>query len=648
MKRTFEIDLLIGGYSYSLTDDLKNWDDVKLSFERSDYGGVIKSFSTKFEFVGVSYSLIKQEYLTNYLSSSSSVVVYTINNSRLRSEKFRCALDFSTLEDDGSTIFINAIDNTLASIIKSKKSTVYDIPVSDIKLAKPLLYDRLMMYNACNWIITGETVETETTSYVTNTYTVESGLTKFFAVPIYIKDSGNIFNKNFVEVYDVQKSTGAANEDVSFLKCLKPISCHISLKFSLWVHFSGAVSPINVYITRVRNNVGLWLTPSLSITEGANNISAEYDVDLQKGDLLQFQFSIPPGTVEIYQFLPTTDEIKITFNAREDSVDLDIISPLQLLKSLIQNIYGSPVDCSISLNDRMINTLICAAESIRGLANAKIHTSYSKFADFMSAEFGYVPVISSNSVAFVHRNSLFINEVVKSFGTNHSDFKFNVESALIYSSVKVGYDKQDYDSVNGRDEFRFTNEFTTGKTLTDNSLSLISPYRADAYGIEFLANKRGEDTTDDQSDNDVFIIGAIQDINNYYLDRTATITGILSPNTMFNAMFSPKAMLVANESYIGVTAELLTFSSTEGNGDVVVNGISEKDNLIISNRLFKAEKSSIDVSDLNVPSNLTKAVDFVKNGKKYRGFVMGIDYNITKDSPVTYNLLIQGIYDENS
>lgn len=59
--------------------------------------------------------------------------------------------------------------------------------------------------------------------------------------------------------------------------------------------------------------------------------------------------------------------------------------------------------------------------------------------------------------------------------------------------------------MNGRDEFRFTTEYTTGIDITDNVLELISPYRADVYGIEFLSQKRGQDTTDSESDNDVFL-----------------------------------------------------------------------------------------------------------------------------------------------
>lgn len=109
----------------------------------------------------------------------------------------------------------------------------------------------------------------------------------------------------------------------------------------------------------------------------------------------------------------------------------------------------------------------------------------------MESEFGYVPVIEGNKVTFAHRYALFDDYVVKDLSDQINDYEYSVNSSLIYTSVKVGYDKQDYDSINGRDEFRFTNEFSTGLKLTDNTLSLISPYRADAYGIEFLVQKEG-------------------------------------------------------------------------------------------------------------------------------------------------------------
>lgn len=47
----FKCELLIREKRYNVTDDLKNWDDFELSQKRSNYDGVVRSYSTSFEFV---------------------------------------------------------------------------------------------------------------------------------------------------------------------------------------------------------------------------------------------------------------------------------------------------------------------------------------------------------------------------------------------------------------------------------------------------------------------------------------------------------------------------------------------------------------------------------------------------------------------
>ena len=77
----FRCQILINGISYEATDDLKNWDDFGISQKRSNYDGVIRSFSTKFEFVNRSYELLKEEFEQHYLSAKAAIVFYLRNNS---------------------------------------------------------------------------------------------------------------------------------------------------------------------------------------------------------------------------------------------------------------------------------------------------------------------------------------------------------------------------------------------------------------------------------------------------------------------------------------------------------------------------------------------------------------------------------------
>ena len=236
------------------------------------------------------------------------------------------------------------------------------------------------------------------------------------------------------------------------------------------------------------------------------SLSWESDVALSAGDGIILLGYYESKFAELYF---TKLDVTMTFPSKGLPISIDTIKPItilnRLLKSMNEGKDGILGEIASGVDSRLDDSLILAAESIRGIPEAKLYTSYTKFVNWMEAEFGFVQVIKGNTVLFVHRDDLFSNNNAKDLGSDFSDFEYKVEESRMYSRVKVGYDKQDYENTNGRDEFRFTTEYSTGITITDNVYELISPYRADAYGIEFLVQKRGKDTTDDESDNDVFL-----------------------------------------------------------------------------------------------------------------------------------------------
>ena len=648
----YKCELVIGGCSYDVTDNLVNWDDVEMSFKRNDYDGVVRSFSTKFQFANGAYSLLLKQYTDNYLKSNASIVFYIRNNSWLWNEKFRCALDFSTFSHNGTTCEINAVDNSLASLIKAKKGTQYEYPVGELKEEYKLFYDRMQMHNQANFTITGENEEESGAvmhTYVDipqNTEDISSSLPLYIVTP-------DIFNKNVVEIYDEEQNnnipySGTTPPPAFFLKCLRTFTT-VNIKFDLVVrtfdgkglsnvilrHYDGTnYKDILRVVIPINDNYVAMKTPDEGI-----------DIKMASGDMLFFVLNAIGATRFDFAY-PIADPryINISFVGQDEAVSIDVVKPISLLSRLLKSINGGKegVTCEIvsGVDSRLDNTLIVAAESIRGIEDAKIYTSYTKFVKWMEAEFGFVPVVGENKVTFVHRDSLFQDVQIKDFTENSREFEYSVNSSLIYSGIKVGYDKQDYDSVNGRDEFHFTNEYLTGITLTDNVLDLISPYRADAYGIEFLAAKRGEDTTDSKSDNDIFFVGAELSGDKYKLIRIP-ISGVISPDTMFNAMYSQRYMIEANEKFIGAFTDRLESASSEGNSDVVIDGVSEKADILISERSFTVGELSFETGDTEIPSDLSGYVVVTNGGKTYKGYLSNVSYNLGRSEAVKYTLIVK-------
>lgn len=159
--------------------------------------------------------------------------------------------------------------------------------------------------------------------------------------------------------------------------------------------------------------------------------------------------------------------------------------------------------------------------------------------------------------------------------------------------------------------------------MTDNSLEMISPYRADAYGIEFLADKIGEDTTDNESDTDLFMVGVKSDSSGlkYILNRDYLMGGVLSPDTMFNAMFSPSSMVLANEAYIGSSVEMLTFASSDGNSDVGIDGMGESRDIILSKGCLLWRRWNLRLRMWNFRKILQELLKWNTKAKLYRDII---------------------------
>jgi hypothetical protein len=207
--------------------------------------------------------------------------------------------------------------------------------------------------------------------------------------------------------------------------------------------------------------------------------------------------------------------------------------------------------------------------------------------------------------------------------------------------VNVGYEKQEYDSVNGKDEFRFTNIYNTGITISDGKLELISPYRADAYGIEFLAQRIGEDTTDNSSDTDVFFVCVKKGSSPYLLDRTDNISGVISPTSMFNVMYAPTTIIEANKEYLGGLVSELDYASSEGNTSVSINGKMENRNITLDGGLFLVNEVEVETSDMEMPEDMTGVVEFSHQGEKVRGYYKNANFHYTRTKSSKITLIVK-------
>ncbi len=159
-----KITLIIKNKEIDITGELKNWDDIELTYKRKDFGGIYRTFAKKFEFIKGAYKALKQLYLSEGLVSSAKIVIYRQINDLTYKEAYRCSLDFMSYSDDGYTLTLSAIDDDTYSIINSQKSQVFDIAVSDMPQVK-MTYKRMYLNNRVSWSVNPTDEQTETGVY---------------------------------------------------------------------------------------------------------------------------------------------------------------------------------------------------------------------------------------------------------------------------------------------------------------------------------------------------------------------------------------------------------------------------------------------------------------------------------------------------
>ncbi len=272
----------------------------------------------------------------------------------------------------------------------------------------------------------------------------------------------------------------------------------------------------------------------------------------------------------------------------------------------------------------------------------------------------------SQTIYFVPRNEIFAGNKTVVL-PNIRELNFSINSGIAYSSLTIGYDKQEYEAECGRDEWNFSAQYTTGVDKFEKKLSLISKYRADCYGFEFLSQERSKDTTDNKSDNTVFFIhcktneeeqtdsssdsrgdgddeGSTIVTRSLICDRSATIVGALT-DTVFNGEYAPYLCAKANAAYIAAAMCPMTlkFASFDGNTEVSIDGIKGNADLQLNEQLFTLGEVQFSSADVDTKLDVNALYEVQSNGITYRGFLKEVSFKYAKAETVKYKLIVKEI-----
>ena len=872
--------LTINGKENELTSDcIANWDEVMCTYRRTDFSGVVRSISSKFQFAKDAYEMLLSAYLQDAVRTSASVAIFVLNDDWSWSKVFESALNFSTVIWDNYTFNINCIDDSLASLIKSRKSTKYEFEIGkEIEVGGILNFDRITMQNSCAHEIMGEN----------DTFHKDGAIIIKHNPNLSRLQAYQIGDANTYENSPILSKDQDANAGGCFIEVVSSVS-ELHLRVEIWnkyAHGWGADSPklLEIYLYKYNGdepdfnnasqNMGLVYSVSSTYVQPSSHFAGTWVLDKglyvgtyktvedlkrahpnppqgawaiigtgvkvgeaesvyitpksNKSSLVKWELGAATwiggrGNLQIstdehksiYDFelsnvasgtkfalffkcdypvrgmregqFPIFSKITSEWKSRAKPIQIDSIAPKKLLSAICERIGNDQYNIIpnfSSLDPRLANTYILAAESVRNIPGAKIYTTFNDFCDWMEAVFGYVYTLGepipaqyngmmpisgidddwafdvgdthgrvvdgycphehyieepffirshncfcvwdnhetanmytqwkdsykyndengigrkdlifddgrryyvmgenddlvefvgdakpasriTQSINFVHRSELFQNEEQGVVFYDAKEPNNKVNNSILYSVVEVGYEKQDYETECGRDEWNFMNYYNTGVDVIEKKLTLQSKYRADCYGLEFLSQERAKDSTDNKSDNTVFFVYtkletkeeeqesgeagsrgddeevAIQETTTLVIDRSAKIQGALT-DTVFNGEFSPYYCVKANEGYISAVAPnvVLQFASSDGNSDIIIDGIKTTANIPLTQRLFSESEFKFVATDLERSIDFSKLIKVVSNGLIYSGFLKETEFCYPKPQEVKYTLIVKDI-----
>lgn len=801
----------IGGIKQEIPQRcIKNWDEVKCAYKRTDFSGIVRSFTSQFEFVDEVYNMLRDLYLRDGFNAVAILYLYTITDRWEWVERFSAPIDFTSLIWDGNILKVNCIDNSLAAYIKANKSTKYEFIIGEeLKYDNTLSFDRVPMLESLTYEFTQGTQYEDCADLLVSIRRGENPFLGIIAEEISINRVIE-WNDDQTDDADSYLFKAVADIDVTLdfeisWRCdVGKMGTNIGIKVKRnGIDVPVVSDPDNSRVPTSLAYPGLKGLEYVGIFNNSEELTSEYPHPTEKQwakidgkvwytvyDGMSWHWSSSDKTpAEFYterssgkrilslrmgdvvyidasdhdaEFRIVTSKFCFSWITRGKKVDIPVLTPDVLCGELLRRIVNDEIKLNVVISDfdsRLANTRLIAAECARGINGAKLYTSFNDFSEWMSVVFGYVyrigsvnppqfmhiqtcggyetgeykyqqgtyygdidvdnifynPQIScfiykdadtgnryyhwlgndayndrylkprtdtlyiikqistttkfcfeeysgiplypkpvafdekdlgkdTQTVYFVHRSELFdsISGIRK---VEHvRDVKYTIDTSIIYSSVEVGYEKKDYENINGRDEFNFSNSYVTGLLVANKKLTLKSKYRSDCYGLEFAVQKRGADTTDDSSDSDIFFVHVKIENGVMVPDRTVKIENALT-DAVFNGAFSPIACIKANAGIIGLQSETLKlkFASSDGNSEIIIDGMPLSSDVVVDTPLMTCGTVEFTTDDTDDPEVFDSLVEIVDNGVVYRGFVDEATFKYAKNEAVKYKLLIKDI-----
>lgn len=686
----------------------EGWQEYELSWERGlEYYGMFRAYSTPLKFFKSGAKILRHIYGYEGFEGKCTFVVKMLDPSDYTyGVLFSADLDFTTYVDEYDYVGIGVIESGFMNLLSSRADTKYTFDLADNTDAKWIEHDGINMQAK---LLFSSGVGNPSYTYAGN------GFDEFPALYYVDKEGTNISTK----MYDVSPS-GPEQRQIFVNTTPDPIDYEINVKGFYTIttnnlYTGGAYFAVRalIYPGLVSVSTGLsyiyedtgFLIPTLSTNSWYVNETVT--VTVPSGYAIAITHLLVGASNGTWSTDLSDIEVSVKFTNRYQTSYIPTLRASKLFELLVDKINeGNTV--TVTAESDLLTTVyndeiyITSGDGVRSLPKAKMKISFNDLFQFVKRKFG------ASLIYDYATDTIKLDEMVSAFNNNpHSTYpsigevKYCRVLPLLeqqFVSLKIGSPASNYDSsgktneiTNGRDEFNTETLWTTPLTKVKNTSDYISPIKCDMYGIEMVRmNNEGKELTSDRIDDDLFAIHAEAvatgtykllttgvTVDTYPLYRKAinltpgstywNVTGIFSPETAYNFIFSPVRSIRRNAPWFkcllwtqAKTSLSLTFQSagannasgshlvtyegspsleTDERADLLIDNLCDDSNVLALPHIFEVETKNVFNLFKLIGDDPYKYVTFEYNGATFNGFIIKSTIKPTFDAGTVFRLL---------
>jgi hypothetical protein len=655
--------LIIGDNEYILPNAPSGWEEGLLKWTKSEkYFGMLRSYSVPMLFHLDGAFLLRREFYTKGIGAKAVIKIDQLSRSTWNyALLYEGDIDFSTFKDRYKEVEVSIMESGISEMVKAYENVQYDIRLDEtnsIEVNVPgigLVEKAISIFGIRNFAVNADFYNVATIDIITNELNSQY---------VTIKSVDRILNIIPANLIDSEDWFARADQDtnVSFSGLLEGNTELRRADETAYIEIRNQANQLRATIATF---VGVGLIPF--------NITFDEKFSVVEGERLFFIVRKTGLNGTLFSFVRLLEgEITVTNSLVTPTTSTRAMRPFDLYKELLKRMNNNTaVEAkSYILEEQWNQLVITSGDAIRQLPLQIIKTSFLEFYNSMNALLS-VGFGIENGVAVLESKAYWMQAGLRTANIGIvKSLTLEVASNFIHNTIKVGYENNDYEVDYGREEVNSEQNWSTPITRIQKNLDLVSPYRADQFGIESVRTLPAEanvNEQDNKSDNDTFMIKiqAEPNVDGLYEIEGAEhyrpvdgIQGVSVRQSYYNLDLTPKKNMIRHGAFLRsmlhrYDGKYIRFESAEKNANLVTidldnTRIAESEWLNISSLEDRIFLPYIVTVEAKLPYNIAQlllafpngVVKFTYENEEYEGFILEVTVNPPRNSSQEWKLIL--------